>query len=203
MAWKTAKTWKWGKNGKLNGKDPPAGQGQTMAEKWPLLKSGGSNSPWSEFWSEFPHFMGMGVVPAPSIEDFPKSIATQLGGLQGAHRWIAPTNGMSKKCPKMSLKGLKMSKKLSRGAENTIFGHFLDNFCLFGRCFCLVTLSNARPLQWEAYCDTNGWRTAIQMGGILKYFPFLRAQWQRKRYNTNWRHIAIQIGGVLQYLFER
>ena len=25
-----------------------------------------SNSPWSEFWSEFPHFMGMGVVPAPS-----------------------------------------------------------------------------------------------------------------------------------------
>ena len=31
-----------------------------------LLNSGGSNSPWSKFWSEFPHFMGMGVVPAPS-----------------------------------------------------------------------------------------------------------------------------------------
>ena len=31
-----------------------------------LLNSGGSNSPWSEFWSEFLHFMGMGVVPAPS-----------------------------------------------------------------------------------------------------------------------------------------
>ena len=31
-----------------------------------LLNSGGSNSPWSEFWSEFPHFMGMGVVPASS-----------------------------------------------------------------------------------------------------------------------------------------
>ena len=31
-----------------------------------LLNSGGSNSPWSEFWSEFPHFMGVGVVPAPS-----------------------------------------------------------------------------------------------------------------------------------------
>ena len=30
------------------------------------LSSGGSNSPWSEFRSEFPHFMGMGVVPAPS-----------------------------------------------------------------------------------------------------------------------------------------
>ena len=29
-----------------------------------LLNSGGSNS---VFWSEFPHFMGMGVVPAPSI----------------------------------------------------------------------------------------------------------------------------------------
>ena len=32
-----------------------------------LLNSGGSNSSWSEVWSEFPHFMGMGVVPAPSI----------------------------------------------------------------------------------------------------------------------------------------
>ena len=31
-----------------------------------LLNSGGSNSPWCEFWSEFPRFMGMGVVPAPS-----------------------------------------------------------------------------------------------------------------------------------------
>ena len=47
---------------------------------------------------------------------------------------------MSKKCPKNV-------QKLSRGAENTIFGHVLDNFCLFGRCFCLVTLSNVRPLQ--------------------------------------------------------
>ena len=27
-----------------------------------LLNSGGSNSLWSEFWPEFPHFMGMGVV---------------------------------------------------------------------------------------------------------------------------------------------
>ena len=31
-----------------------------------LLNSGNSNFRWSEFWSEFPHFMGMGVVPAPS-----------------------------------------------------------------------------------------------------------------------------------------
>ena len=43
------------------------------------------------------------------------------------------------KCPKNV-------QKLPGGAENTIFGHVLDNFCLFGRCFCLVTLSNARPL---------------------------------------------------------
>ena len=47
---------------------------------------------------------------------------------------------MSKKCPKNA-------QKLSGGAENTIFGHFLDNFWLFGRCCSLVTLSNARPLQ--------------------------------------------------------
>ena len=35
------------------------------------MNSGGSNSLWSEFWSEFPHFMGMGVVPAPSINCLP------------------------------------------------------------------------------------------------------------------------------------
>ena len=28
------------------------------------------NSPWSEFWSEFPPFTGMGVVPAPSTKVF-------------------------------------------------------------------------------------------------------------------------------------
>ena len=46
---------------------------RTMLSEFPFLyrftvlsNSGGSNSPWSEFWSEFPHFMGMGVVPAPS-----------------------------------------------------------------------------------------------------------------------------------------
>ena len=37
-----------------------------------LLSSGGSDSPWSEFWSEFPHFMGRGVVPAPSTYPLPK-----------------------------------------------------------------------------------------------------------------------------------
>ena len=47
---------------------------------------------------------------------------------------------MSRKCPKNV-------QKLSGGTANTIFGHILDIFCLFGRCFCLVTLSNARPLQ--------------------------------------------------------
>ena len=34
-----------------------------------LLTSGGSNSPWSEFWSEFPICMGMGVVPALSRDE--------------------------------------------------------------------------------------------------------------------------------------
>ena len=57
---------------------------------------------------------------------------------------------MSTKCPKnvgkMSEKCPKIVQKMS---ENTIFGHFLDNFCLFGRCLCLVTLSNACPLQTE------------------------------------------------------
>ena len=33
-----------------------------------LLNSGGSNSPWSEFWSEFPHFMGWGWFPHRQVQ---------------------------------------------------------------------------------------------------------------------------------------
>ena len=49
----------------------------------------------------------------------------------------------------MSTKCQKNVEKMSRGAgaEHAIFGNFLSNFCLFGPCFFLVTLSNARPLQ--------------------------------------------------------
>ena len=39
-----------------------------------------------------------------------------------------------RKCRKMSEK----CPKIVRRAENTICRHFLDNFCLFGRCLCLV-----------------------------------------------------------------
>ena len=53
--------------------------------------------------------------------------------------------------------------------------------------------------KWEAYCNTNGRRTAIQMGGVLIVFPFLRAQgtqfvlqYKLEAYcSTNWRCIAI------------
>ena len=49
-----------------------------------LLNSGGSNSPWSESWSEFPHFMGMGVVPAPSM----------FGCLVGVVQKVFPPKGV-------------------------------------------------------------------------------------------------------------
>ena len=53
-----------------------------------------------------------------------------------------------RECRQMSEKCRKNVRNIVQmGAVNTIFGHFLDKFCLFGRCFCLVTLSNARPLQ--------------------------------------------------------
>ena len=58
---------------------------------------------------------------------------------------------------KMSENAEKMSKivrKLSRGAENTISGHFSDNFGAFFRHFCFVTLSNARPLQILSFLVT-------------------------------------------------
>ena len=54
---------------------------------------------------------------------------------------------MSTECQKNVQKMSENVQKLSGGAENAIFGHFLDSFCLLGRHFCLVTLSNARLLQ--------------------------------------------------------
>ena len=63
----------------------------------------------------------------------------------------------------------------------------------------------------EAYCNTNGRRTAIQMGGVLTMFPFPPSvgapkalQYKLEAYcNTNWRRIAIQIGGALRCFFEK
>ena len=49
--------------------------------------------------------------------------------------------------------------------------------------------------EWEAYCDTNGRRTAIQMGGVLAGFPFPQSV-------RGTKSTAIQIGGVLQYKLE-
>ena len=67
----------------------------------------------------------------------------------------------------MSEKCRKNVEKLSRGAANTIFGHFLDKFCLFSRCFCLVTLSNARPLQVQGKEVHQGKQTLLPLFSTL------------------------------------
>ena len=48
--------------------------------------------------------------------------------------------------------------------------------------------------EWEAYCNTNGRRAAIQMGGVLTVFPFPQSAGAPKHYNKNW--------GVSQYKLE-
>ena len=60
--------------------------------------------------------------------------------------------------------------------------------------------------KWEAYCNTNGGRTAIQMGGVLTAFPFPQSigapkalQYKLEAYcNTNGRRIAILLGEVVR-----
>ena len=52
-----------------------------------LLNSGGSNSPWSEFWSEFPHFMGMGVVPASLTNTSAKVLRYKREPYRDTHWW--------------------------------------------------------------------------------------------------------------------
>ena len=62
-----------------------------------------------------------------------------------------------------------------------------------------IQMGGVLRYKWEAYCDTNGRRTAIQMGGVLTVFPFPQSVGAPKalRYkleaycNTNGRCIAI------------
>ena len=54
--------------------------------------------------------------------------------------------------------------------------------------------------EWEAYRDTNGRRTAIQIGGVLRVCPFSHSQCHRKHCDTNWRCIAMQTGGASTFL---
>ena len=71
-------------------------------------------------------------------------------------------NEMSEKCPKNV-------RKMSGRAENTIFRHFFDSFCLFGRRFCLVTLSNARPFQ--TCCKSTCLCNAPSLHTVVRFQP--------------------------------
>ena len=63
MAWQTAKSWKWGKNGKPNGKEPLAGRGQKWqkkARKW----RGSGKLPWKS------NFFATCFMPCPAGGSF-------------------------------------------------------------------------------------------------------------------------------------
>ena len=80
---------------------------------------------------------------------------------------------------------------MSKRAENTIFGLFLDNVCLFGRCFCLVALSNARPLELQELFQLRGWledhlnqrrgRTGIKLSVPKSQSKVFQAECQAKK----------------------
>ena len=60
----------------------------------------------------------------------------------------------------------------------------------------MVLIENSR--RREAYCGTNERRTAVQIGRVLRPFPFFKA-WKPARHSiTNGARSAVQIGGVLQ-----
>ena len=61
------------------------------------------------------------------------------------------------------------------------------------------TFSKALLYKWEAYCRTNGRRTAKQMGGVLLGFPFFKASKPGRHSDRNGGRTAVQIGDVLQY----
>ena len=79
-----------------------------------------------------------------------------------------------------------ISRKLHRlwfgelQTKNCLGNIFLENLIsvawnnVFGVNFAIISGWSALPYKWEAYCRTNGRRTAVQMGGILLGFPSSR-----------------------------
>ena len=67
-------------------------------------------------------------------------------------------------------------------------------FVVFSQKYCRY--------KWEAYRVTNRRRTAVQIGGVLRRFPFFQA-WKPARHSvTNGGRTAVQIGGVLPVHFQ-
>ena len=87
-----------------------------------------------------------------------------------------------------------MSENVEKMSENCPEGlktQFLDNVCLFGRCSCLVTLSNARPLQ--------GWvhREALCIHLVNDHFDFeVRGVHTLKAFGLKWSTEAISLEGL-------
>ena len=57
--------------------------------------------------------------------------------------------------------------------------------------------------KWEAYCGTNGRRTAVQIRDVLRRFPFFKAEKPARHSVTNRGRTAVQIEGVLPVLFRQ
>ena len=56
-----------------------------------------------------------------------------------------------------------------------------------------VQMGGGLPYKWEAYCNTNG---------SCQGFPFFKALKPRRSRDTNGGRTAIQIGGVLPYFLR-
>ena len=67
----------------------------------------------------------------------------------------------------------------------------------------MVFSQKYRRYKWEAYCGTNGRRTAVQIGGVLRRFPFSKALKPARHSVTNGGRTAVQIGGVPPVLFRQ
>ena len=105
----------------------------------------------------------------------------------------------SARCPTLSSAASSTQLCLHLQRQHTI----VDEIDAFWGNIPVTTTTKIFPevlrYKWEAYCNTNGRRTAIQMGGVLTVFPFPKSVGAPKalRYkleaycNTNGRCIAI------------
>ena len=67
----------------------------------------------------------------------------------------------------------------------------------------LVFSQKYRRYKWEVYCGTNGRRTALQIGSVLRRFPFSKAYKPARHSVTNGGRTAVQNWRCTEYFSDK
>ena len=123
-------------------------------------------TPWALAW----------ICPQPPQHKF---LQLSVPHKSEAHKHRCVLESQSAKSQASQQKSQRNRQKITEIITKLIFGGAQKNRSAPLGNIQVTTTTKIFPkvvrYEWEAYCNANGRRTAIQMGGVLTVFPFLRA----------------------------